>query len=126
MKGGNFLKNFKRRKFFMKKNVLLKSFLVLVLVSLLVFSMTGCYPAPPIVTTGTLYITIGGWYPYYDYDIYFDYAYMGYTTTGSFTIYNITPGTHTLGAYEYWTGWPWDTITVYITTGANYVTISPY
>ena len=110
----------------MKKNVLLKSFLVLVLFSLLLFSMTGCYPAPPIVTTGTLYITIGGWYPYYTYDIYLGSFYYGFTSTASFTITNITPGWYTLGAYEYWTGWPWDTISIYVSAGANYVTISPY
>ncbi len=110
----------------MKKNVLVKGILVLVVVALLAIGFTGCAPIPIVPLTGTLYITIGGWYPYYTYDIYLNSVYYGYTSSASFTITNITPGWYTLGAYEYWTNWPWDSISIYISAGANYVTISPY
>ena len=108
----------------MKKNILIKGILVLIVITLLTMGFTGCAPVAPL--TGTLYITIGGWYPYYTYDIYLGSFYYGFTSTASFTITNITPGWYTLGAYEYWTGWPWDTISIYVSAGANYVTISPY
>ena len=108
----------------MKKNILIKGILVLIAITLLTMGFAGCVPVVPL--TGTLYITIGGWYPFYTYDIYLGAFYYGLTSSASFTITNITPGWYTLGAYEYWTGWPWDTITVYINAGANYVTISPF
>jgi len=108
----------------MKKNVLIKGILVLVVIALLAIGFTGCGTVIPL--TGTLYITIGGWYPYYTYDIYLNLFHYGFTSSASFSLTNITPGWYTLGAYEYWTNWPWDTISVYISAGANYVTISPY
>jgi len=108
----------------MKKNVLIKGILILLAIVLLAIGFTGCVVITP--STGTVYITIGGWYPYYTYDIYMDSSYQGWTSTASYTITNVTPGWHTFGAYRYWWGWPWDSITKYINAGANYITISPY
>ena len=108
----------------MKKNALIKGILVLLVITLLAIGFTGCGTIIPI--TGTVYITIGGWYPYYTYNIYMDSIYKGWTSTASYTIPNVTPGWHTFGAYEYWTGWPWETINAYINAGANYITISPW
>ncbi len=108
----------------MKKNILIKGILLLIVIALLTMGFTGCGVVVPL--TGTLYITIGGWYTYYTYDIYLNSVHYGFTSSANFTITNITPGWYTLGAYEYWTNWPWDTISVYISAGANHVTISPY
>ena len=110
----------------MKKNVLLKSLLVLVLVSLLVFSITGCVPAPPITpTTGTVYITITGFWSDGTHDIYMDGYYVGTTSTASYTITNVTPGFHTFEAGQNVPGTAWDSETVYINAGSNYVTLYP-
>ena len=101
----------------MKKNVLIKSILVLVVIALLMIGFTGC--APPYPTTGTVYVITDSWD---DYDIYMDGVYLGhsYYTSSYFTIYNVPVGSHTFRA----DGWWWDGIrTQYIYSGTNYVTI---
>jgi len=109
----------------MKKNVLIKGFLFLVLVSLLVFSMTGCYPAPPIITTGTVYIYIYGTCYY---DIYVDYIpqFWGASPYYTYTLYNVPIGTRYFEAYDihgWW--WGYDDVYQYIGAGVNYVYLWP-
>jgi len=109
----------------MKKNVLLKGFLILVLVSLLAFSITGCVPAPPIITTGTVYIYIYGTYWY---NIYMDNMLKFSTASPYYTyiIYNVPTGYHYFEAVDIdgaW--WGYDNVTQYIYSGANYVYLWP-
>jgi len=107
----------------MRKNVLVKGILVLVVIALLTIGFTGC---GPVIQTGTVYITIGGWYSSYTYDIYMDGYYLGWTSMASYMITNVTPGWHTFSAYEYWWYSIWDSKTVYINAGTNYVTLYPW
>ena len=104
----------------MKKNVLIKSILVLVVIALLTIGFTGCVPPyPPYPTTGTVYIIVDSWD---DYDIYMDGSYMGYSYYSSsyFPIYNVPVGYHTFVA----DGWWYDGSKYqYISSGINYVTI---
>ena len=109
----------------MKKNVLLKSFLVLVLVSLLVFSITGCVPTPtPPPTTGTVYIYV---YATWATDIYMDYIQQfNNIYTGTYTLYNVPIGSHFFEAIDDWgISWGYDFVTQYISAGANYVYLYP-
>lgn len=106
----------------MKKNVLIKSILVLVVIALLTIGFTGCAPTyVTYPTTGTVYITVNSWD---DYDIYMDGSYMGHSWYSSsyFPIYNVPVGYHTFVADGYYYGY-WGSKTQYISSGANYVTI---
>jgi len=107
----------------MKKNVLIKSILVLVVIALLTIGFTGCAPTyptyPTYPTTGTVYVYTDS---YDDYDIYMDNVYQGYSyyTSSYFVIYNVPVGYHTFEA----DGWWYDGSKYqYISSGANYVTI---
>ena len=109
----------------MKKNVLLKGFLLLVVVTLLTMGFTGCYPTPIPPTTGTVYIYVatGGWAT----DIYMDYIQkFNNIYTGTYTLFNVPIGTHFFEAIDDW-GWTWgyDSVTQYISAGANYVYLYP-
>jgi hypothetical protein len=104
----------------MKKNVLIKGILVLIAIALLTMGFTGC--GVVIATTGTVYVYTDSWD---DYDIYMDGIYRGhsYYTSSYFVIYNVPVGWHTFLA----DGWWYDgSKTQYITSGANYVTITTW
>ena len=106
----------------MKKNILIKGILVLVVIALLPLAFTGCYTPPP--TTGTVYIVVtGGWAT----DIYMDYIQkFDNIYTGTYTLYNVPIGNHFFEAIDDW-GWTWgyDSVTQYISAGANYVYLYP-
>jgi hypothetical protein len=116
-----------RRQVFMKKNVLTKNFLVLVVITVLLLGLTGCLsitpPATP--TTGTVYITITGFWSSGTHDIYMDGFYAGTTSTASYMIPSVTPGLHTFEVGQNVPGSVWDSETIYISAGSNYVTLSP-
>jgi hypothetical protein len=115
-----------RRQFFMKKNVLIKSILVLVVITVLLLEFTGCLSiTPPTPTTGTVYITITGFWSSGAHDIYMDGYYVGTTSTATYMIPNVTPGSHTFEAGQNVPGTVWDSETVYINVGSNYVTLYP-
>ncbi len=107
----------------MKKNVLIKGILLLIVIALLTMGFTGC--GAVIATTGTVYIYVftGGWAT----DIYMDYM-QKYNSiyTGTFVLYNVPIGTHFFEAIDDW-GWTWgyDSVTQYISAGANYVYLYP-
>jgi len=104
----------------MKKNVLIKGILVLIAIALLTMGFTGC--GVVIATTGTVYVYTDSWD---DYDIYMDGIYKGYSyyTYSYFVIYNVPVGLQPFLAY----GWWYDgSKTQYITSGANYVTITTW
>jgi len=104
----------------MKKNVLIKSILVLIVIALLTIGFTGC---GGFYQTGTVYIWTDS---YDDYDIYMDNSFQGhsYYTSSYFVIYNVPVGSHTF----YADGWLWNgSKTQYIYSGTNnYVTIYTY
>ena len=107
----------------MKKNVLIKGILLLILITLLTMGFTGCGAIIP--TTGTVYIYVatGVWAT----DIYMDYAQkFNNIYTGTFVLYNVPIGTHFFEAVDDW-GWTWgyDSVTQYISAGANYVYLYP-
>jgi len=109
----------------MKKNIFVKGILVLILIALLVIGFTGCYPTPIPPTTGTVYIYVstGGWAT----DIYMDYIQkFDNIYTGTYTLYNVPIGNHFFEAIDDW-GWTWgyDSVTQYISAGANYVYLYP-
>ena len=115
----------------MKKNVLIKSILVLVVIALLTIGFTGCAPTyptyptyPTTPTTGTVYIVVyGGW----SYNLYMDYIQKYWTVpSGTYVLYNVAIGNHFFEAIDTW-GWSWgyDSITQYITAGVNYVYLWP-
>ena len=110
----------------MKKNVLIKSILVLVVITVLLLGLTGCLSiTPPTPTTGTVYITITGFWSSGTHDIYMDGYYLGTTSTASYMIPNVTPGTHTFEAGQNVVGTTYDSETVNINVGSNYVTLYP-
>jgi hypothetical protein len=110
----------------MKKNVLTKGILVLVVITVLLLGLTRCLSiTPPSPTTGTVYITITGFWSSSTHDIYMDGYYLGTTSTASYTIPNVTPGSHTFEVGQNVPGTVWDSETVYINVGSNYVTLSP-
>ena len=108
----------------MKKNAFLKCLLLLILVSIMAIGFAGCAPMPIIPTTGTVYIVLGG---YYWYDVYMDYVGKFYAVApGTYVLYNVPIGNHFFEAEDI-DGWLWgyDSITQYITAGANYVYLYP-
>ncbi|HER25242.1 MAG TPA: hypothetical protein ENO17_09360 [Candidatus Atribacteria bacterium] len=107
----------------MKKNVLLKGIFLLVVVSILAIGFTGCSPMP-YPTTGTVYLVVSGSYYY---DLYMDYnQYFNDRLQGTYVINNVSIGNHFFEAVDYW-GWTWgyDSVTQYISPGANYVYLYP-
>jgi len=108
----------------MKKNVLIKSILLLVLITVLLLGLAGCFTQTT-PTTGTVYITITGFWSSGTHDIYMDGYYLGTTSTASYTIPNVTPGFHTFEAGQNVPGTTWDSETVNINVGSNYVTLYP-
>jgi len=110
----------------MKKNVLIKSILVLVVITVLLLGLTGCLSiTPPAPTTGTVYITITGFWSSGTHDIYMDGYYLGTTSTASYMIPNVTPGSHTFEVGQNVPGTVWGSETVYIWAGSNNVTLQP-
>ena len=108
----------------MKKNIILKSFLLFMVVSLMIMGFTGCGAIIPIPTTGTVYIVVGG---YYWYDVYMDYVGRFYgVVPGTYVLYNVPIGNHFFEAEDIdgaW--WGYDSTTQYITAGINYVYLYP-
>jgi len=109
----------------MKKNVLIKSSLVLVVITVLLLGLTGCLSVTPPTPTGTVYITITGFWSSGTHDIYMDGFYLGTTSTASYVIPNVTPGTHTFEAGQNIPGSTYDSETVYINVGSNYISLLP-
>ena len=110
----------------MKKNDLIGNILVVVIITIVLLGFTGCLPnTPPAPITGTVYITITGFWSGSPHDIYMNGFYMGTTSNANYTIPNVTPGTYTFEAGQNVTGSTYDSITVYIDAGPNYVTLEP-
>ncbi len=110
----------------MKKNVLIKSILALVVITFLLLGLTGCLSiTPPAPTTGTVYITITGFWSSGAHDVYMDGYYLGTTSTASYTIPNVAPGSHTFEVGQNVPGTIWDSETVSINVGPNNVILSP-
>ncbi|MCJ7789117.1 MAG: hypothetical protein MUP69_02840 [Candidatus Atribacteria bacterium] len=113
----------------MKKNVLIKGILVLLVITLLAIGFTGCVPTYLYPTTGTVYITIGGYYTYYNYNVYLDswYNKIGITSGGTFTATGITPGSHTFYVDDTIWNYYYNYDTVWVTAGqTTYLTLYPY
>ena len=111
----------------MKKSVLTKGILVLVVIALLAIGLTGCGTIIP--TTGTVVITIGGYYTYYNYDVYLDswYNQIGITSGGTFIATLITPGLHTFYVEDTYYNYYWESDSVWVTAGqTSYLTLYPY
>ena len=111
----------------MKKNVLIKSILVLVVVALLAIGFTGCGPVIP--TTGTVVIVIAGSYTYYNYNVYLGswYNKIGVTSGGTFTVTEVTPGSHTFYVNDTIWEYYYDYATVWVTAGqTSYLTLYPW
>jgi capsular polysaccharide biosynthesis protein len=111
----------------MKNNVLMKGILVLIVIALLTIGFTGCgttiiATTPTYPTTGTVYVYTDSYDYYY---IYMDNVWQGesYYTSSYTVIYNVPIGNHTFEASGYWYyGYKYQ----YISSGANYVTISTW
>jgi len=107
----------------MKKNVLIKSILVLVAIAIFALVFVGCisFPTPPVVpTTGTVIISIAN--DNYWYDIYIDGSFWGQTNwSGDLTLYNVPIGYHFFQAYDI-SGWLYGSLYQTINAGTNYVT----
>jgi len=103
----------------MKKNILIKSILLLIIIALLTIGFTGC-----VSTSGTVYLIVsGGWV----YNLYMDYNQRFWSAApGTYTLLNVPIGTHFFEAIDTW-GWTWgyDSVTQYITAGVNYVYLFP-
>lgn len=111
----------------MKKNILIKGILVLAVIAFLSLAFTGCYT--PLPTTGTVVITIAGYYTYYNYAVYLDswYNQIGVTYGGTFTATGITPGSHTFYVDDTTYYYYYDYGTVWVTAGqTTYLTLYPY
>ena len=110
----------------MKKNILIKSVLVLMVISLMVIGFTGCgVIINPIPTTGTVYITIPN--DNYVYNVYVDYVWQGQTNGfGNYTLTNVPIGNHFFEVVD--TSWLnyYGSKTQYIYSGTNTVTIYVY
>jgi uncharacterized protein YceK len=110
----------------MKKNVLIKGILVLLIIALLTIGFSGCGTViPPPVTTGTVYLVIGG---YYWYDLYMDYTPQYYAVhwNGTYVLYNVPIGNHFFEAIDIdGSGWGYDSLYQYIYAGNNWVYLYP-
>jgi len=111
----------------MKEKRLLKVFLLLFAFTFLFLGFTGCISItpPPTPNTGTVNITLSGLWSTNTYDIYMDGIYKGTTSTASFTINDVAPGTHTFEANQNIPGEFYASKTVTTNTGTNFVTLSP-
>ena len=88
----------------MKKNVLIKSILALIIISLLALGFTGC--GGVLCTTATVNITLPN--DNYYYYIYIDGTYWGTTNYyGNITLYNVPVGYHTFYAEATDCSWWW-------------------
>ncbi|GAB4117628.1 MAG: hypothetical protein Kow00103_14490 [Candidatus Caldatribacteriota bacterium] len=106
----------------MKKNVLIKSFLILIVLALLTLVFVGCGGVIP--TTGTVYIVVSGsWY----YNIWMDYTQKFWgVAPGTYILYNVPIGNHFFEAVDTWgASWGYDYTTQYIHAGVNYVYLYP-
>ena len=105
----------------MKKNTVLKSFLLLIVVSLMIMGFTGCGAVIPICTTGTVNITTPN--DAWEYWIYVDGVLWATTNwSGNVTLYNVPIGYHEFYALS--TDWAWDgTAYATIICGVNNVPI---
>lgn len=111
----------------MKKSVLIKGILLLLVLSVLIMGFTGCGIVIP--TTGTVVITLAGYYTYYNYNVYLDswYNQIGITSGGTFTATGITPGSHTFYVDDTIYYYYYDYGTVWVTAGqTTYLTLYPY
>ena len=81
----------------MNKKIIMKGILLLIVLAVLSLGFGGCGALIIIPTTGTVVITIVGYYTYYNYNVYLDswYNQIGITSGGTFTATGITPGSHT-------------------------------
>ena len=109
----------------MKKNILIKSILVLVAIAIFALVFVGCASTPtPTPTTGTVIISIAN--DTYYYNIYIDGVWWGETNwSGELTLYNVPTGYHTFYAVAIdflYNGYVYQTIY----TGTNYVTFWVY
>lgn len=111
----------------MKKNILIKSILVLVAIAIFALVFVGCATAPiltPTPTTGTVIISIAD--DNYYYNIYIDGVWWGETNWwGDLTLYNVPTGYHTFYAVaidSLYNGYVYQTIYA----GTNYVTFWVY
>lgn len=108
----------------MKKNILIKSILVLVAIAIFVLVFVGCAASIPTPTTGTVIISIAN--DDYYYNIYIDGVRWGETNWyGDLTLYNVPTGYHTFYAVAtdfVYDGYVYQTIYA----GTNYVTFSVY
>lgn len=111
----------------MKNNRLLIGFLLLLVFAFFFLGLTGCVSITPSPNpnTGTVNITISGLWSSNTYDIYMDGIYRGTTSTASFTINNVAPGMHTFEAGQNIPGEFYDSKTVNINVGTNFVTLTP-
>jgi len=111
----------------MKKNALIKGILILLAIALLTIGFTGCGTIIP--TTGTVVITIAGYYTYYNYNVYLDswYNQIGITSGGTFIATGITPGSHTFYVDDTVWYYYYDYGTVWVTAGqTTYLVLYPY
>jgi len=108
----------------MKKNILIKSILVIVVIALLAIGFCGCGTIIP-PTTGTVYLIISVW-SWSTYDLYMDFIPQYWSVwSGTYVLYNVPAGSHFFEAYDTW-GWGYDAVTQYITPGViNYVYLYP-
>ena len=110
----------------MKKNIVLKSFLLLIVISLMIMGFTGCgVVVNPIPTTGTVHVIVSGTYFY---NIYMDYTqeYSAVDGPGSGVIYNVQIGNHFFEAIDTWgSAWGYDSTTQYTHAAENYVYLNP-
>ena len=106
----------------MKKNILIKSILVLVVIALLTIVFAGC--SLIIFTTGTVYITVtGDW----RYDLYMDHQEKySEVIEGTYILYNVLMGNRFFEAIDTaGLEWGYDSVTQYVIFGVNYVYLNP-
>ena len=106
----------------MKKNLVLKNFLVLLVISLMITGITGCTPETKL---GTVYLALNG---ICTYDLFMDsnkiFSEVG---TGYYTLNNVSIGNHVFEAIDTCEGSPHgsDSVTAYINEGDNWVNLNP-
>ena len=110
----------------MKKNVVLKSLLVLLVISLMVMGFTGCGGVIP--PTGTVHIIVSGTYYYDYYDVFIDsiQEFSAVEVPGTGVLDGIPIGTHFFEVINInGLAWGYDSVTQYIHSGVNYVYLNP-
>jgi len=119
MKGGNVV----------NKKIIIKGILLLIVLAVLTLGFGGCGSIIIIPTTGTVVITIAGFYTYYNYNVYLDswYNKIGVTFGGTFTATGITPGSHTFYVDDTIWNYYYNYDTIWVTAGqTTYLTLYPY